>query len=277
MHSHDFDWDHMAERLVTEGELLAPFVDGALTDLARRLSPRRILDVGAGPGVAACAAARLFPDAEVIAADGSAELLERAGRRAKDLGVELTTLRADFPADLDDLPPADLIWTSNVLHHVGDQGAAVAALAARLRPGGILAVAEGGLPIRSLPRELGFGRPGLQARLEVARAEWFDAMRHGLEQHAAVTEDWPALLAAAGLGDAGSRSYLVDRPAPLAPEHRAFVRSEFERFGEVGEHLSAEDRGTLARLLDPQDPGGLALRADVFVLTARTVHTAVAR
>lgn len=37
---------------------------------------------------------------------------------------------------------------------------------------------------------------------------------------------------------------------------------------------SADDREVLDRLLDPEDPRGLLKRPDVFLLEARTVHTA---
>jgi hypothetical protein len=42
-----------------------------------------------------------------------------------------------------------------------------------------------------------------------------------------------------------------------------------------GDTLDPDDRATLDRLLDPQDEGGAHRRADVFVLAAHTVHTAV--
>ncbi|MFC7754537.1 class I SAM-dependent methyltransferase [Tsukamurella soli] len=270
----DLDWNSMADRLTTEGEALLPFVTAAAQDIAARVTPRRILDVGAGPGVAACVLAQRFPDAEVVAVDGSAELLRRAGERADRIGVRLTTRVAEFPGDFAELPEADLIWTSHVLHHVGDQAAAVAALAKRLRRGGVLAVAEGGLPTRFLPRDIGFGRPGIESRIDAATTIWFARMRAELPHAATVVEDWPAMLSAAGLAGAGSRSFLVDRPAPLAPEYRGFVRGQFERAAEaLADDLDADDRATLGRLTG-EGPGTVDTRPDVYLLTARTVHTA---
>ncbi|MDF0528355.1 methyltransferase domain-containing protein [Tsukamurella sp. 8F] len=274
MHEHDIDWAGMAERLITEGEALLPFVTGAAASLAERIAPRRIMDIGAGPGVAACALAQRFPDAEVIAVDGSEQLLERAAERARSMGMRLTTRVAEFPDGFADLPEADLIWTSHVLHHVGDQAAAVRALAGKLHPGGILAIAEGGLTTRFLPRDTGLGRPGLEARIEAAATEWFSRMRAGLPHAADVVEDWPTMLAASGLVEAGSRSYLIDRPAPLHDGFRAFVRSQFVRAAEtLAEDLDAEDLATLTTLAgDGQD--SIAHRSDVYILAARTVHSA---
>ncbi|WP_280269277.1 class I SAM-dependent methyltransferase [Nocardia wallacei] len=273
-HDDDFDWAAMADMLVDEGEAYSPYLHGAFDRLAH-LDPQRILDIGSGPGVAACLLAQRFPAAEVIAVDGTKELLTRAEQRAADLGVGLRTQVAEFPAGLADLPEADLVWSANVVHHVGDQLDALTRMAALLRPGGVLAIAEGGLPARWLPRDLGFGRPGLQVRLDAAMAQRFDQMRAELPDSVAVAEDWPALLRAAGLVDAHSRSFLVDHPAPLDPGPRRSVRQWLERSRHMhAETLAADDLATLNRLLDPADPEFIDNRPDTFLLTAKTVHYA---
>ncbi|GAB2691473.1 methyltransferase domain-containing protein [Nocardia thraciensis] len=274
MNHDDFDWAAMAEMLVDEGEAYSPYLHAAFDRLAE-LEPKRILDIGSGPGVAACLLARRFPDAEVIAVDGTPELLRIAEQRAERLGVRLGTRVAEFPAGLAELPEADLVWSANVVHHVGDQLNALTRMAGLLRPGGVLAIAEGGLPARWLPRDLGFGRPGLQVRLDAAMAERFDRMRAELPDSVAVAEDWPAMLRAAGLVDAHSRSFLVDRPAPLGDGPRRSVRQWLERSRHMHEEaLDPDDLATLNRLLDPADPEFIGNRADVFLLTARTVHYA---
>ena len=48
-------------------------------------------------------------------------LLDRAEQRAKRLGVRLRTQLTQFPEGLAELPPADLVWSAQVVHHVGDQ------------------------------------------------------------------------------------------------------------------------------------------------------------
>ncbi|WHT21299.1 methyltransferase domain-containing protein [Crossiella sp. CA-258035] len=268
----DIDWTAMADLLEREGETNAPYVTQALAELSH-LSPNRVLDIGSGPGVAACQLAATFPEADVIAVDGAPGLLDRAEQRAKRLGVTLHTQVAEFPDGLAELGPADLVWSSQVVHHVGDQQDALNRLTALLNPGGELAITEGGLPIRAFPRDLGFGRPGLAARLDAAIADRFNAMRADLPGSVTVAEDWRTLLANAGLTAVRSKTFLIDHPAPLSTSHRQFIRHSLERQRHMAtEVLDAEDLATMDRLLDPADPASVDQRQDLFFLTARTVH-----
>ncbi|MCB5905954.1 class I SAM-dependent methyltransferase [Streptomyces pinistramenti] len=307
-HSHDasteMDWEVLGPLLESGAELHTPVFEQAAAWLRELLTPpaadgrgpvRRILDVGSGPGVTTCLLAHAFPEAEVVAVDPSEPLLERARTRAGRLGLgdRVRTHIAELPDGLD-APPvsgdgsgsgtrpasgpvgdADLIWTSKALHHVGDQRRAVSALARHLRPGGLLAVSEGGLAARSLPRDIGIGRPGLQARLEAASEEWFTQMRAELPGAVAAVEDWPALLTEAGLHTPRSRSFLLDLPAPLSADGRAYVLAGLARTAEMyGELIDPDDLAVIDRLTDPDDPAGFAHRPDAFLLTAQTVHTA---
>ncbi|MFB7668474.1 class I SAM-dependent methyltransferase [Kitasatospora sp. NPDC056138] len=271
----DFDWAAMADLLELDGETHSPYLEQAFELLAdpSRPAPRRILDIGSGPGVAACRLAAAFPQAEVTAVDGTPELLARAEARAERLGVRLRTRVAEFPAGLAALGPADLVWSGQVVHHVGDQQDALDRLAGLLRPGGVLAIVEGGLPSRWLPRDLGFGRPELAARLDALVADRFSRMRAELPGTVAVAEDWPGMLRSAGLAEVRSRTFLVDLPAPLPEGPRQAVRRTLERQrASLAEHLDADDAATLDRLLDPADPAGVDRRTDLFLLAARTVH-----
>jgi len=280
-HDHtDIDWAEMAQHLETQAELYTPLYHQAMAWLAKaQPTPSLVVDVGSGPGVVACLFADTFPGAQVVAVDGSEPLLERARERAARLGVadRFGTIAGELPDVLDDLEyPADLLWASRSLHHLGDQRAALAACAERLAIGGTLALLEGGLSPRFLPRDIGIGRPGLQARLEAANEDWFARMRAELPGAVAVTEDWPALLAAAGLKHTGTRSFLLDLPAPVMDRGRALVVTTLSRSREVfADALDSEDRATLDRLLDPDDEASVHHRTDVFVLAAHTVHTAV--
>ncbi len=88
-------------------------------------------------------------------------------------------------------------------------------------------------------------------------------------------EDWRALLTAAGLAPSGTRSFLLDIPAPVPQAVRDHVVTEFTRRNEsLDDRLSEDDQAALARLTDPDDPASLYHRPDVHLLTARTVHTA---
>ncbi|WP_371633936.1 methyltransferase domain-containing protein [Streptomyces sp. NBC_01259] len=277
-HGSDLDWDAIGPLLEKNAELST----GQYTEAARWIAGlpgapevRRVLDIGSGPGVVACLLAEVFPEAEVVAVDGTPALLERTRDRAKRLGLgdRVTTLHADLPAELDRAGEADLIWAGNALHHMGDQRAALAGFAGLLRPGGTVALVEGGLQPRHLPRDIGFGRPGLEERLDVIQAETFEQMRADLPGTKRETENWAALFTAVGLDPHGTRSFLLDLPAPLSEVARNHVIDNFTRRREtLGERLDAEDNALLDRLTDPEDPAGLHRRADTFLLLARTFH-----
>ncbi|MEU5098469.1 methyltransferase domain-containing protein [Streptomyces sp. NPDC020996] len=279
-HHTDIDWAEMAPFLEAQAELFTPLYEQALFWLGKEVTePGLIVDAGSGPGVVSCLFAETFTGARVLAVDGSEPLLERARSRAARLGYadRFDTLAGELPDVLDELDyPADLLWAGRSLHHLGDQRAALAAFARRLAPGGTLAIMEGGLPSRYLPRDLGFGRPGLEARLDALEAERFAQMRAGLPGAVAEVEDWPAMLTGAGLTHARTRSFLLDLPAPAPDRARAYIAASLSRLREAfGDALDADDRTTLDRLLDPDDRASVHHRPDVFVLAAHTVHTAV--
>ncbi|MFE9611039.1 class I SAM-dependent methyltransferase [Streptomyces sp. NPDC006012] len=276
----DIDWAQMATLLETQAELTEPVYRQAMTWLAEEAAePGLIVDAGSGPGVVSCLFAEAFPRARVLAVDGTEPLLERARARAARQGVadRFGTLAGELPMVLDELPyPADLLWASRSLHHLADQRAALTAFAARLAPGGLLALLEGGLPSRFLPRDIGIGRPGLEARLDVVQEERFTQMRAELPGSVAEREDWPALLASAGLRHTRTRSFLLDLPAPASDRARAHAAATLGRLRDlVADGLDADDRATLGRLLDPADPASVHRRPDVFLLGAYTVYTAV--
>ncbi|MFF1438904.1 class I SAM-dependent methyltransferase [Streptomyces sp. NPDC058295] len=279
-HDTDIDWAEMAPHLEAQAELFTPLYERALSWLGKEVTePGLIVDVGSGPGVVSCLFAETFSGARITAVDGSAPLLERAQQRADRLGYgdRFDTLAGELPDVLAELDyPADLLWAGRSLHHLGDQRAALAAFAECLAPGGTLAIMEGGLPARFLPRDLGFGRPGLEARLDALQEEWFARMRADLPGAVEEAEDWAALLSAAGLKHARARSFLLDLPAPASDRARAYIAASLSRLRDVfGDSLGADDRAMLDRLLDPRDEAGVHRRADVFVLAAHTVHTAV--
>ncbi|MFE4664690.1 class I SAM-dependent methyltransferase [Streptomyces sp. NPDC056716] len=279
-HDHtDVDWAELAPLLEAQAELFAPLNERALAWLGKRqTAPGLIVDAGSGPGVVACQFAETFPGARVVAVDSTGPLLERALARARRLGVadRFGTLTGDLPGVLGELDyPVDLLWASRSLHHLGDQRAALAAFAGHLAPGGTLALMEGGLPIRFLPRDLGIGRPGLQARLDALHEEQFAEMRSVLPGSVAEAEDWPALLTAAGLKPTGTRTFLLDLPAPAPDRARAYVAASLTRLRDgLADRLTPADRDTLDRLLDPDDKASVHHRPDLFVLAAHTVHTA---
>lgn len=280
----------MAAHLENNGELQLPVLRQAAARLKELLGPekevRRVLDIGSGPGVMTCVLAEAFEDAEAVAVDGAPGLLNRTRARAERLGLggRVAVWHAELPEGLaggdeageGGLGTADLVWSSKAVHHLGDQQGALDALAGVLRPGGMLAVAEGGLPMRFLPRDIGIGSPGLQARLDAAEEAWFESMRAELPGSTPVVEDWPAMFSRAGLTEVGSFTSLLDLPAPLGRTARAFLHAQLTRLREaMSESLDEADRKTLDVLLDPEAPEGILRRPDAFLLSATTVFTGV--
>src|SRR5690606_39812983 len=101
------------------------------------------------------------------------------------------------------------------IHHLADQQAALDVLAQILRPGGRLALAEGGLSARHLPWDLGIGAPGLEARLLAAEERWFLRMRARLPHAVRMPYGWTTALRRAGLTDVTSQTTTFDKPGPL--------------------------------------------------------------
>ncbi|MGH9186748.1 MAG: class I SAM-dependent methyltransferase [Acidimicrobiales bacterium] len=274
--------EHLAAAACTDAEWYA--------SVARSLCPstdRLALDVGCGgAGMAVALAAALPPDARVVALDGDDEILATAkdnveaagvpaGRvdlRQCDLHGGLDALRASVPGR------ADIIWASAVVHHVGDQQAAIDDLARLLAPGGRLALAEGGLHSRHLPWDVGTGEPGLELRLDAAEDRWFARMRSKLPGNVPMPYGWTEALGRAGLVDVTTWSSLLEQPAPLAEPDRDRVidglRHRVDRVRETG-IVPAADLATWGQLLDPAD-GGLSRRTDLFSLRVRSVHVGTA-
>jgi SAM-dependent methyltransferase len=189
--------------------------------------------------------------------------------------VRVSTRLADIadPDQFERLPEVDLVWASNVTHHVPDQRAAVATLVRRLARGGCLALSEGGLSMRCLPWDVGVGEPGLQDRLIAAHGTWFHRMRTEMPGTVRLPIGWNQALGEAGLTGVTAFSYLVDVPAPLSDAGRAAVVSWLTWMTHAtADLLDPADVAALHRLLDPADPAHVARRDDVFMLKASTVY-----
>jgi hypothetical protein len=73
-----------------------------------------------------------------------------------------------------------------------------------------------------------------------------------------------------------SRTFLLDRPAPLDDMTRRRLRSNLHMTRDLlAEHLGADDREHLDRLVADTGPESVLHRPDVFMLRASTVHTGV--
>jgi SAM-dependent methyltransferase len=256
VHLGEDDWAAMAAHAEVEGESLLGFVTESVTWAAELRGPDappigRILDIGSGPGVGTCELARLFPQAQVVAVDGSPAMLDRVRKRAASLGVasQVSTQQAELPGGLDAWAPApvDLIWASMSLHHVGDEVGAVHEVLARLAAGGVLVIAEGHEPTRFLPDDV------LAERLAEAEKRWFSAMREGLEG-SVPSSDLSAMVEAAGGTILGARTAHLRLDPPLSDSARRFAVGRVQRArGQLAEILDEDDLAVLDTMEDRQD------------------------
>nr|WP_245573252.1 class I SAM-dependent methyltransferase [Amycolatopsis benzoatilytica] len=290
-HTHDhIDWADRLAYLRAADALDAPAQAAIAARLVEKLPSRpTVIDLGCGAGgmsthFAAALAER--SGGTIVLVDATPELLQEAARIVQYAAaaaatdgtaskVEVQAIVADL-ADAalpDRLPAADLVWASRVVHHLPDQQAATGTIASIARPGGIVALAEGGLSFCFLPWDLGVGRPGLEDRLQAAQAAWFVGMREGIDGAVPMPYGWPLALERAGLAEVRSFSALVDHPAPGPDGLTDYVHHHLSRLAmNAADHLSDDDQSVLASLLDPDSPHYLGKRRDLYLLGARTVH-----
>ncbi len=252
-------WADVNERIAAE----LPIPHGAV-----------VADIGCGAGdmtmrFAGRAARVLAVDREPVLLDAVRKRVDHAG-----LGDVVRTVQADL-ADLPGALPEllHLAWLGHVVHHAGDQVAALTALAATLLPGGTLAIAEGGRMPTWLPWDVGVGEPGIERRLDVAQDRWFASMRASLPGSVRDPRGWSALLRAAGLVDVTARAWLLHRPAPL-PEHDRVevlhaLASKVER---SRQWVEPADLASWERLLDPADAAWLGHRDDLELMAVELVY-----
>lgn len=108
--------------------------------------PVRIVELCCGEGLLSRSLLEAFPQAEVLALDGSPRMLEAAGRTAGPHAARLRTERFDIAAaDWRDLaPPPQAVVSSLAVHHLdGEQKCRLYADMTRaLAPGGALIIAD---------------------------------------------------------------------------------------------------------------------------------------
>lgn len=282
VHTHDdIDW---ADRL--RSLRMAEALDaGPTRAAARRLlkgmpDGPTILDVGCGAGGMSVHFAEELASAgaRIVLVDATEHLLAEARRAVSAAAGDKSTVETIHADVADDglpkkLPSADLVWASRVVHHLPDQQAAINTFARLARPGGLVAISEGGLDFNCLPWDLGVGRPGLEERLLAARGEWFAEMRAGIPGSVAMPYGWNIALQRAGLDDVDSFGVLIHHPAPGPELLREFVVERVTWLAEVaGDRLSGDDHKTAAALVDPASPAFLGARQDLFLQGAKTIH-----
>lgn len=276
---HDVDWAQAVGAL-QEADRVWRTVQRAQVQWLAPTAGDVVIEVGCGAGgMTAVLAAAVGPSGTVIATDAEPRLLEATAAQVRDqsdaapVRTRSLDLSDDMPQDL--IGHAHLVVARSVIHHLPDEVAAVSTLSTLLRPGGRLAIGEGGLPFRGLPDNLGLGRPGLQARLEVVGNRWFQGHRQHLSHPVDRAGGWPQVLQTAGLVGVRSRSFLLDHPSPVDAEVRAAVATwlDWLREADRAQYLEPDDREVLDVLLDPDDARSVHRRDDLAVLAVATVHT----
>jgi SAM-dependent methyltransferase len=275
-HAGDEDWEASAELLELEADLLRPYLLDA-TDWVRQLAAnrprRRIVDLGSGPGVGTLALAQCFPDADVVAVDLSPGLLGRIQTKALDLGVagRVSTVQADLDLPFPAVGAVDVAWASMSLHHLEDPVRVLRDLLAVMSPGGLVAVAEMGQPLRLLPDDVGVGHPGLEDRVYAAVSDLLAASLPYLNS------DWGVHLAEAGFAVVAQRTFTVDLLPPLPATAGRFARLWLQRMRDrVDGGLTVDDVATLDTLIDSDGPDGVLNRDDLVVRTSRELWVAAA-
>ncbi len=131
-----------------------------------------VLDVGSGPGTITCDLATIVQDmGRVVGVDLSPDVVAAATAEAARRGLTNVTFQE---GDVFSLPPEDsgfdVVHAHQVLQHVADPVGALRAMAARARPGGIVAVRDSDYPAMAWwPESEGLSR-WMDLYLHIARA-----------------------------------------------------------------------------------------------------------
>jgi 2-polyprenyl-3-methyl-5-hydroxy-6-metoxy-1,4-benzoquinol methylase len=144
--------------------------------------PISVLDAGCGDGLITLALAKRHPDWSLVGMDLSDELLEGGRERARNRGLANASFRQ---ADLTGTLPEegfDAVMAIECLSEIPDDRAALAAIVAALRPGGLFVVQ---VPDREWKPVLGGSSP-----------VWRHEVRHGYS-----AAELSEMLSAAGVGE----------------------------------------------------------------------------
>jgi ubiquinone/menaquinone biosynthesis C-methylase UbiE len=103
----------------------------------------RLLDVGSGPGTLTADLARVVSPGEVIGIDVAESVVEEAAAHAVQTGVTNVSFQVgDFRQAGFESASFDVVHAHQVLQHLREPVAAMAAMAGLARPGGVVAIRE---------------------------------------------------------------------------------------------------------------------------------------
>lgn len=101
-------------------------------------APRRILDIGSGPGVITFLLGRHFPDAHVTGVDMLPEAIQNSQQIAARAGISNVTFTQASATDLPFENEFDLVTCVDILEHIGDDDLALQNIFRATTPGGTL-------------------------------------------------------------------------------------------------------------------------------------------
>jgi len=132
-------------------------------------APRRIIDLGCGPGNSTAVLAGRWPEADVVGLDSSDAMIAAARRDAP----QRTFVAGDIAAWTSEAP-FDLIFSNAALHWVPDHARTYPRLFSHVAPGGALAAQvpyNGASPAHEAMRAVA-ARPAFQHRFSGGVREW---------------------------------------------------------------------------------------------------------
>lgn len=268
--NHDHDHDALGEMLDLDAEIFAPTMRTVYADIEQAAdSPvRSILDLGAGTGTGTFGLLQFFARARATAVDSSDDMLAGLQQQAMARGLadRVTTVCADLDEELPRLEPVDLAWAAASLHHLADPDRTLTQIAAAIRPGGLLAVAEvDGMP-RFLSGDTAGGAAELRARELLSADRAIDMPTMG--------SDWGSRLARAGLVVEQHRSITADLASPAPPALHRYAAAVLTRIrGAVADRLDAAELQAFDALLDG-GPADVRNRSDLRVTSEKLLWIA---
>jgi len=234
----------------------------------------RVLDAGCGVGgMTAVFAERAR---EVVAIDLDEEnvrhTVERLGSQASVAALDVHV--GDLTA-LDDADGSyDMVWCSRVVHHIPDMLAGVRELVRVTKPGGTVAIREGGFGFRVLPDDIGYGERWFEDRLAAVGVGRFG--RASEADNVPYPFGWSKLLSDAGLEDIRAKTFGFDALSPLSEDERRWVEHHWRRWLNREDWralLRLEDIELLEALLDPDSNKYVFARTDLHLRAGITIYT----
>lgn len=135
------DWDAATYDRIADPQLRW---GAAVLDRLELDDPRTVMDAGCGSGRVTELVAERFPNATIVALDGSPSMLEQARVRLEPFGDRMTFVLADLMKPLPVNEPVDAVFSTATFHWIPDHDALFANLSGAMGQGARLVAQCGG-------------------------------------------------------------------------------------------------------------------------------------